>query len=88
MNSLRDYFDRNGYVRTPNRDRREKESRTYKKGYEVRLVAFTREELTHIRRLLKAAGIPGGKAFSKAGRWVQPIYGRERVERFLKVVGR
>jgi hypothetical protein len=87
MHSLADYFERNGYLRYPNPDRREKESRTYKKGYEVRLVAYSRQELTHIRRLLKAAGLPAGKPFAKVGRWVQPVYGREPVERFLQFVG-
>jgi len=87
MNSLAEYFERNGYLRYPDPERREKESRTYKKGYEVRLVAYSRQELANIRRMLRAAGLPAGKPFVKVGRWVQPVYGKEAVERFLQIAG-
>jgi hypothetical protein len=80
------YFARNGVLRTPNRRRRTKEKGTYKKGYEVRLIAFSRRELTEIRRALRAAGFDLGRAFKKVNRLVQPVYGKAQVERFLALI--
>jgi hypothetical protein len=78
-------FLRNGYVRSPSETRRDREGREYKKGYEVRLVLNTREELAQARRLLAQAGLRAGRPFAKHRRIVQPIYGREALERFLEV---
>ena|SRR2546421_13129244 len=75
-------FLRNGVIREPDRLRRAKEKSTYKKGYEVRLVAFTREELGQIRGFLHRAGFPLAKPFAKSRRFVQPVYGRQAVETF------
>ncbi len=81
-------FHRNGYVRWPNPDRQASTPRTYKKGYEVRLVAESLAELREIRRLLRAAGFKPGRPFAKARQWRQPLYGRLEVGRFLKLAGR
>ena len=81
------YFHRNGYLRLPNRDRRQAASRSYKKGYEVRLVANSETELATIRHLLRAVGFEPGRAFVHASQWRQPIYGRQAVARFLVLIG-
>lgn len=82
-------FRRNGYVRRPNRARLAEEGyQHYKKGYEVRLVASSREELQVLRRSLREAGFIPGRAFRKARQYRQPVYGREAVARFLKLVRR
>ena len=81
------YFRRNGYVRLPNQDRRHAASRTYKKGYEVRLVANSETELAIIRHLLRAVGFEPGRAFVHASQWRQPVYGRQAVAHFLVLIG-
>lgn len=79
------FFDRNGYFRWPNSARREQENhQTYKKGYEVRLVARNQAELQQIRSLLVSAGFSVAKPYSQAKQWVQPVYGRQAVERFCQ----
>ena len=80
-------FRRNGYLRWPNPIRRAADPRTYKKGYEVRLVAESKAELRQIRRLLRAAGFAPGRPFAKARQWRQPVYGRQAVARFLELIG-
>jgi hypothetical protein len=84
---LASYFERNGYVRQLNPERRSAEGQRYKKGDEVRLVANSRAELAHIRRLLRQARFPAGRPFVKGGQFRQPIYGRQEVARFLALVG-
>lgn len=56
----------------------------YKKGDEVRLVVNSQAELRRVRALLKTVGLTPGKAFQKHARWVQPLYGAEAVQFFLK----
>lgn len=80
-------FKRNGYVRRLNPKRRSAEGQGYKKGDEVRLVADTKAELAHLRRLLRRCGFPRGRAFVKGLQYRQPIYGRQTVARFLDLVG-
>ena len=87
IEELRSFFERNGYIRQKNKLRMKQEPRTYKKGYEVRLLAFSLEELKVIRRLLKDSGFKPGRAFQKTNRYCQPIYGKVQVERFLKLLG-
>ncbi|HWP40670.1 MAG TPA: hypothetical protein VNL70_07065 [Tepidisphaeraceae bacterium] len=86
---LRFLFDRNGYVRwqNPQRLAAEKQRRTYKKGDEVRLVARSIPELQTIIRLLEREGFRPGRPFEKARQWALPIYGRQEVARFLKLIG-
>lgn len=81
---LVDFYNRNGYMRVPDKDRRKKNPRTYKMGYEIRLVAQTKRELALIRRLLRSVGLKPGKPFSKVNQWCQPIYGKSAVERFTQ----
>ena len=82
------FFQRNGYLRLPNPVRQEQEGhQVYKKGYEVRLVAGSERELQQIRSLLHQAGFKAGKPFVKGQQWIQPIYGREGVERFCELCG-
>jgi hypothetical protein len=83
------FFERNGYFRLPNPLRQEREGhQVYKKGYEVRLVAYSKRELQLIRRLLRQADFSLVKPHEKYLRWVQPVYGREAVERFCEFSGR
>ncbi|MDA1260847.1 MAG: hypothetical protein O3A20_09530 [Planctomycetota bacterium] len=84
---LAGYFSRNGYVRQQDAKRLRTEGyEGYKKGDEVRLIAETRRELASLRRALQQAEFTPGKPFEKGKRWCQPIYGREAVSRFLRVV--
>jgi hypothetical protein len=85
---LREFFQRNGYVRRQNADRVEPGGREYKKGDEVRLVASSRVELAEIRRLLHGAGFKIGRPFAKAKQFRQPLYGRDQVVRFVALMGR
>lgn len=82
--ALIEFYNRNGYKRVPDRDRREEEPQDYKKGYEIRLVANTQRELRMIRQLLRQVELKGGNPFRKVNRWVQPIYGKEAMESFKK----
>ncbi len=61
----------------------------YKKGEEIRLVANGDAERVRIQRLLKRAGFKAGRAFRKSAERTQiciPIYGREQVAGFVKMV--
>ncbi len=80
-------FRLNGYVRRPDAHLRAEAPDTYKKGYEIRLVADSQVELREVRRLLRAAGFEPGRPFAKSNQWRQPVYGRLAVTRFLQLVG-
>ena len=80
--SLVNYFLRNGYFRFPDESLREIKGDDYKKGYEVRFVARDENELQKINSLLNKAGFKIGKAFQKNNKFVQPIYGKDSVEKF------
>jgi hypothetical protein len=87
VTALRDYFQRNGYVRQQNATRLAREGpQAYKKGDEVRLVAQSATELREIRRLLREAGFAPGRSFVKGRQYRQPIYGRDEVARFLDLI--
>ena len=86
--SLADYFHRNGYVRKPSEERRETDGPAYRKGHEVRLVANTRIELRDMQLKLKAAGFDPGAAYSRNHQYIQPLYGRAAVTKFLRLVQR
>ena len=79
-------FLRGGCVRTPNPARRKAVSkakrRKYKKGYEIRFVTRTATELRRLQKLLAEAGLKFGKPYRKARQIIQPVYGRQSVERF------
>ncbi|MBR9977965.1 MAG: hypothetical protein KFH87_07745 [Bacteroidetes bacterium] len=86
---LRDFFDRNGYVRFRDEYRAETEgSAFYKKGDELRLVARSKRELARIRRLLKAAGFRPGSPYAQGHNYRQPVYGQEEVTRFLELISK
>ena len=77
------YFNRNGYFRSPNLKRRKiVGANKYKKGWEVRLVAKTKDELYLISELLDEVGLKKGKPFKKGNLTVQPVYGKQAVEWF------
>lgn len=81
-------FSRNGYVRQQDAKRLRAEGYDgYKKGDEIRLIADNKRQLSALRRTLQEAAFSPGKPFEKGKRWCQPIYGREAVSRFLRVVG-
>jgi hypothetical protein len=81
------FYNRNGYVRSQNKERMESEgSGRYKKGEEVRLIAYSEHELKVIQSLLSKAGFKYGKPFRKKTLYCQPVYGRQAVARFLQMV--
>lgn len=75
-------FQDRGYMRVPDRRRREEEPVTYKKGYEIRFVTRSQKQLLLIRRLLRQVGLKPGKPFRKRDDWIQPVYGRQALEEF------
>lgn len=79
------YFAEAGYVRTPNPVRLSEGSQIYRKGWEVRLVVDTPEELDEVRNALELVGFRLARPFLKAGRHVQPVYGADAVDWFLEV---
>lgn len=88
VDELRRLYRRNGYVRWPIGERMEEEdSRSYRKGYEVRLVANSPDELDHIQGLLREAGFRVAKPFRKGRQHRQPVYGYRQVSRFLTLMG-
>ncbi len=81
---LAQFYARNGCLRAPNPERLGDPS--YRKGYEIRLIADDKIELRHIREALEQLDFALAKAFPKNEfQWVQPIYGRAQVERFYEV---
>jgi hypothetical protein len=81
---LAEYFQRNGCIRRPNTDRLDEGATGYKKGWEVRIVLESPNELGEVRALLTAIGVTPARAYLKGARTVQPIYGRDAVELFTK----
>lgn len=84
--SLAKLFQRNGYIRRHDPKRRKKEKAGYHKGDEVRFTAESRQELAHIRRLLRQAGFTPGRPFTKGTQYRLPVYGREKVQKLLKLL--
>ncbi len=81
------FFRRNGYVRRQNPKRLKRDGYMgYKKGDEVRLTAHDEQELQTIRELLTRAGFRPGRPFVKGRQFRQPVYGREAVRQFLRLV--
>jgi hypothetical protein len=82
---LAEYLRANSYARVPNQERREEGWSAYKKGYELRIVVKTQDDVKRVRRLLQDAGIHPGKPFRKAQQWVQPVYGRQAVNSLVAI---
>lgn len=80
------FYRRRSALRWPDFYRRATENQDYKKGYEIRLIADSPEELGRIQRLMIGLGFKPGAAFVKRTQFVQPLYGREPVVRFLTLV--
>ncbi|MBI5042849.1 MAG: hypothetical protein HZC10_03265 [Nitrospirae bacterium] len=80
---LMKYFKRNGYIRQRNEKLAKLLGQRYKKGYEVRFVAKTENELREIRLLLNKTGFKLGKPFKKHKQLIEPVYGKQAVEKFL-----
>jgi len=76
------WFERCGYLRRYDPERRAREGQGYKKGFEVRFVLESKAALPVLRRLLTAAELRPGKPFRKHRRIVQPVYGAKTVEWF------
>ena len=85
---LLSWFERCGYIRRYNPERREREGQHYKKGYEVRFVLGSEGALQAVKRLLTAVKLRPGKPFHKHQRIVLPLYGRETVEWFVNLLSR
>lgn len=81
------FFRRNGCVRLVDEERREKLGQKYKKGYEVRLTANSKEELETMRQLLAQSGLKPGKPYKKRRQFVQPVYGKAAVDWFTSRAG-
>lgn len=82
-----EFFLRGGCLRTPNDDRREEGPAVYKKGWEVRFYTGSRTEAGQLRALLREVGLKPGSPYRKRpNRWIQPVYGREQVETFIRWV--
>lgn len=83
---LKQLFQRNGYYRVPDEDRRQEKKAAYKKGYEIRFVAQNYKEYLEIRKLLKTLGYLPGKAFMKGAQRVIPVYGKENYLAFRQLM--
>lgn len=78
------WFERVGYVRICDTDRRLEEGQAYKKGHEVRFLLSTRDQVREVRRLARAVGLQPGAPYAKHPRIVQPLYGFNALDWFLK----
>jgi hypothetical protein len=83
---LVEFFHERAYIRWQNPQRFEKDRPQYKKGDEVRFIAYSKRELAVIARLLRAAGFKPGRPFVKGRQFRLPLYGREAVSELLAFV--
>lgn len=86
--TIADYVRANSYARVPNTERQDEGWMAYKKGYELRIVVKTHDDLKQLRRLLLDAGIQPGKPFRKAKQWVVPVYGKQAVNQLIALKGK
>ncbi|MEA3266752.1 MAG: hypothetical protein U9P42_07405, partial [Candidatus Fermentibacteria bacterium] len=82
---LAESFYHRGYIREPNKTRKRKEGRSYKKGYEIRFVACSDDELAEIRQHLQEEGFELARPYNKGTKRVQPVYGKKSMERFKAI---
>jgi hypothetical protein len=80
---LAQFLFRNGCIRQSNPERLLEGPGRYKKGCEVRLVAYDAGELAQMRSLLDVVGLRAGKPYTRWNQLVQPVYGRQAVDAFL-----
>ncbi len=76
-------FLRCGYVRRFAPVLRKQLGQRYKKGYEVRLLLASQEQVREVRRWLEEVGLRPGRPFRKHRRLVQPVYGKAALDWFL-----
>jgi hypothetical protein len=79
-------FARSGCVRTPNPLRRQRDTQTYKKGYELRFSVASPAELRLVQASLKALKLKRGEPYSTGSRLVQPVYGANAVGTFCRLI--
>jgi len=72
---LGQYFIRSGYIREPKG----------RKGYEVRITAYTLSELKEIRACIETMNYNLSKSFEKRGYFIQPIYGTDAAYTLTKI---
>ncbi len=84
---LTQLFQRNAHIRVPREERRREIGLRYKKGWEVRLVLKSQEELEEARDLLEQASLKPGRPFRKSRQWALPVYGKPAVDLFLSWKG-
>ena len=77
--TLRAFVRRNSCLRQPDPRRLRHREGEYKKGWELRIILESNEELARVRRLLRAAGLEPARPFAKRRQWIQPVYGRDAV---------
>ncbi|MFN7923101.1 MAG: hypothetical protein U0Q16_23565 [Bryobacteraceae bacterium] len=70
---LRICFGETGLVRPPSGER---------KGWEVRLILFSSEELEVIQQASEAIGLKAGRPWAKSNRTVLPFYGEDAMKWF------
>ena len=82
---LAESYHHRGYMREPDVIRKKKDGQSYKKGHEVRFVACSDDELAEIRHYLREAGFDLARPYDKGKKIVQPVYGKENMERFKAI---
>lgn len=83
---LRKHIRENSYVRTPDLDQRRELKAKYKKGYELRIVVRSVDDVERVSAALIELGFKPGKPFEKARQFVVPVYGPEAVELWSRVM--
>jgi hypothetical protein len=83
---LWEVFARGGCIRIPNPRRRAQDKQAYRKGFEVRLSVRSDEELRRVREWLAAVALKAGRPYQKLRRTVLPIYVREAVATFERLI--
>ncbi len=83
---LAEMFAKNGCIRAPDPQRRKAEAGEYHAGYEIRLVADDKQALKELRSMLASIKLKPGREFKKGKRLVVPIYGKEQVTQFTKLI--
>lgn len=83
---LVEYFFRSGCFRSADPNKRKELGQTYKKGYEIRFVAYDENELAELKTLMESLGLKHGKTYAKSKTTVLPVYGKQQMERFREII--